>query len=80
MEKERYPRNAPRQAMAIDFPRSPEHDPHRDQEGHLAILEKEVTGQGMVMDSTSPNSKEETETLAKVEKLFSELAAAKKKE
>lgn len=46
---------------------------------NLAILEKEVTGQGMIMDSMSAGSKKESETLAKVEKLFSELVAAKKK-
>jgi len=46
---------------------------------NVAILEKEVTGQGMIMDSAATNSKKEAETLAKVEKMFSELVVAKKK-
>jgi hypothetical protein len=46
---------------------------------NVSILEKEVLGQGMIMDSTAANPKREAETLAKVEKMFSELVAAKKK-
>src|SRR5947207_15018641 len=43
----------------------------------LAILEKEVSGQGMIMDSTSSKPGAEAQPLAKVEKLFSELHAGK---
>ena len=46
---------------------------------NLAILEKEVIGQGMIMDSAGAKPRAETETLAKVEKLFSDLVARKKK-
>src|SRR5262245_58865336 len=46
---------------------------------NVAILEKEITGQGMIMDSAAANSKKEAESLAKVEKMFAELVAAKKK-
>jgi hypothetical protein len=46
---------------------------------NVAVLEKELTGQGMIMDSAAANPKKEADTLAKVEKLFTELVAAKKK-
>lgn len=46
---------------------------------NLAILEKEVTGQGMILESAGGNPKKEADMLAKVEKMFSELVAAKKK-
>jgi len=45
----------------------------------LAILEKEVTLQGMIMDSTSSKPKAEADTLAKVQKLLAGLVAGKKK-
>lgn len=46
---------------------------------NLAILEKEVTGQGMIMDSAGADVKKEAETPAKIENLFSELVAGKRK-
>jgi hypothetical protein len=46
---------------------------------NVAIPEKEITGQGMIMDSAAADSKKEADTLAKVEKLFTGLVAAKKK-
>jgi hypothetical protein len=46
---------------------------------NLAILAKEVQGQGMIMDSVGGDARKEAATLAKVQKLFSELVAAKKK-
>jgi len=46
---------------------------------NLGILEKEVSGQGMIMDTTGTKPQTEAGALAKVEKVFAELVAAKKK-
>lgn len=46
---------------------------------NVAILEKEVQGQGMILDSVGGDAKKEAGTLAKVEKMFSELVAGKRK-
>ena len=44
---------------------------------NLAILAKEVTGHGMIMETTGMKPQAETEMLVKVKKLFDELVAAK---
>lgn len=46
---------------------------------NVSVLDKEVQGQGMIMDSVGGDAKKEAATLAKVEKMFAELVAGKKK-
>ena len=44
---------------------------------NLAVLSKEVTGQGMIMETTGTKPEMETEMLTKVRKLFDDLVAMK---
>lgn len=46
---------------------------------NVSVLEKEISGQGMIMDSVGGDAKKEADMLAKVEKMFAGLVAGKKK-